>query len=212
MSTTPAKNSSPVSLTPAKHAFAGVNDTGEACICRCQWHWRSMSPVSLIPGSKYRQLRWCHRHRQCIRWRCRWHRWCTSRTFGSSPMHLKEQSVKKQAISRYYFSIASIQSSKESSNHNKTICFAGVNDTGEALEKSNISANIRKKSKSLLGLSSGARRSCLKKKTRGKKSSGTVPLTDYSQNMKSTCSTSHRTKRSRLITIQSLKNLVTLSF
>jgi hypothetical protein len=30
--------------------------------------------------------------------------------------------------------------------------------------------------KSLLGLSTGARRSCLKKKTRGKKSRGTVPL------------------------------------
>jgi hypothetical protein len=80
-------------------------------------------------------------------------------------MHLKEQSVKKQAISRYYFSIASIQSSKESSI-----------DTGNAPEKSNISVNIRKKSKSLLGLSTGARRSYLKKKTRGEKSGGTVPL------------------------------------
>jgi hypothetical protein len=91
-------------------------------------------------------------------------------------MHLKEQSVKKQAISRYYFSIASIQSSKESSNYNKIVCFTGVNDTGDAPEKSNISANIRKKSKSLLGLSTGGRRSCLKKKTRGEKSFGTVPL------------------------------------
>jgi hypothetical protein len=50
--------------------------------------------------------------------------------------------------------------------------FAGVSDTGEAPEKS----NIRKKSKSLLGLSTWARRSCLKKKTRGEKSGGTVPL------------------------------------
>jgi hypothetical protein len=91
-------------------------------------------------------------------------------------MHLKEQSVKKQVIIRYYFSIASIQSSKESSNYNKIICFAGVNDTGDAPEKSNISANIQKKSKSLLGFSTGARRSCLKKKTRGEKSGGTVPL------------------------------------
>jgi hypothetical protein len=91
-------------------------------------------------------------------------------------MHLKEQSVKKQAISRYYFSIASIQSSKESSNYHKIVCFAGVNDTGDAPEKSNKSANIRKKSNSLLGLSTGARRSCLKKKTRGEKSGGTVPL------------------------------------
>jgi hypothetical protein len=91
-------------------------------------------------------------------------------------MHLKEQSVKKQAISRYYFSIASIQSLKESSNYNKIVGFAGVNDTGNALAKSNISANIRKKSISLLGLSAGAKRSCLKKKTRSEKSGGTVPL------------------------------------
>jgi hypothetical protein len=41
--------------------------------------------------------------------------------------------------------------------------------------------NIRKKSKSLLGLSTGARRSCLKKKTRGKKSRGTVPLSAKNQ-------------------------------
>jgi hypothetical protein len=79
-------------------------------------------------------------------------------------MHLKEQTVKKQSISRDYFSIASIQSSKESSNYNKIICIAGVIDTGDAPEKSNISENIRKKSKLLLGLSTGARRSCLKKK------------------------------------------------
>jgi hypothetical protein len=91
-------------------------------------------------------------------------------------MHLKKQSVKKQAISRYYFSIASIQSLKESSNYNEIVCFAGVNDTGDAPEKSIISANIQKKLKSLLGLSTGARRSCLKKKSRGEKSGGTVPL------------------------------------
>jgi hypothetical protein len=91
-------------------------------------------------------------------------------------MPLKEQPVKNQAVNGYYFSIASIKSSKESSNHNTIVCFAGVNDTGEAPEKSNISANIRKKSKLLLGLSTGARRSCLKKKTRGEKSGGTVPL------------------------------------
>ncbi len=54
------------------------------------------------------------------------------------------------------------------SNYNKIVCFAGVNDTGEAPEKSNIFMNIRKKSKSLLGLSTGARRSCLKKKTKVK--------------------------------------------
>jgi hypothetical protein len=61
-------------------------------------------------------------------------------------MHLKEQSVKKQAISRYYFSKASIQSLKESSNYNKIVWIAGVIDTGDAPEKLNISANIRKKS------------------------------------------------------------------
>ncbi len=120
--------------------FAGVNDTGEACLRRCQWH------------------------RQFMHCRCCWHRWCTSRTFGSSPMRLKEQSVKKQAISRYYFSIASIQSMKESSNYNKIVCLASVSDTSDAPEKLNISANIRKKSKSLPCLSTGARRSCLKKK------------------------------------------------
>jgi hypothetical protein len=97
-------------------------------------------------------------------------------TFGSSPMPLKEQSVKKQAASGYYFSIASIKSLKESSNYNRIVRFAGVNNTGKAPEKSNISVNNRKKSKSLPGLSTGARRSCLKKKTRGEKSGGTVPL------------------------------------
>jgi hypothetical protein len=91
-------------------------------------------------------------------------------------MPLNEQSVKKQSISIYYFSKASIKSSKESSNYNKIVCFAGVSDTGEAPEKSNISANIRKKSKSSLGLHTGARRSCLKKKNRGQKSGDTVPL------------------------------------
>jgi hypothetical protein len=95
-------------------------------------------------------------------------------------MPLKEQSVKKQAISKFYFSIASIKSSKESSNYNKIVCFAGVNDTGQAPEKSNISANIRKKSNSSLGLPTGAKRSCLKKKNRGEKSGGTVPLRDSS--------------------------------
>ncbi len=51
--------------------FVGVNDTGEVCLHRCQWYWR------------------------CMHCRCRWHRWCTSRTYGSTPMPLKEQSVKK---------------------------------------------------------------------------------------------------------------------
>jgi hypothetical protein len=60
-------------------------------------------------------------------------------------MPLKEQSVKKQAINRYYFSKASILSSKETSNYSKIVCFAGVVDTSEAPEKSNISANIRNK-------------------------------------------------------------------
>jgi hypothetical protein len=75
-------------------------------------------------------------------------------------MPLKKQSVRKQSISKDYFSIASVRSLKESSNYNKIVCFAGVSDTGKAPEKSNISANIRKKSKSFLGLSTGTRRSC----------------------------------------------------
>jgi hypothetical protein len=54
---------------------------------------------------------------------------------------------------------------------------------GEAPEKSNISANIRKKSKSSLGLPTGARRSCLKKKNRGEKSGGTVPLSHLPHNI-----------------------------
>jgi hypothetical protein len=36
--------------------------------------------------------------------------------------------------------------------------------------------NKKKKSKSFLGMSTGPRRNSLKKKTRGKKSRGTVPL------------------------------------
>jgi hypothetical protein len=179
----------PVSLTPAK-----------TCIRRCQWHWQSMYlPVSLTPAMHVTCVvdtgdvmhHWCHWYwavnianfagvndtgYACL-CQCQWHRWCTSRTFGSSWMPLKEQSLKIQAISKYYFSIASIKSSKESSNYNKIVCFAGVSDTGEAGEKSNISANIWKKSKSSLGLPTGARRSCLKKKNRGEKSGGTVPLT-----------------------------------
>jgi hypothetical protein len=116
-------------MTPAKDVFAGVNDTGNACIAGV------VDTIDAPVG------------------------------IGSSPMPLKEQSVKKTRYQcRYYFSIASIQSSKESSNYNKIVCLASVNDTGEAPEKSNISANIRKKSKSLLGLSTRARRSCLKKK------------------------------------------------
>jgi hypothetical protein len=51
-----------------------------------------------------------------------------------------------------------------------------LNNTTNIGQNSNIFVNIRKKSKSLLGLSTGARRSCLKKKNRGEKSGGTVPL------------------------------------
>jgi hypothetical protein len=154
VSLTPLNNSlpvltsmhSPVSMTPEKHVFAGVNDTGEA-YHQCHWHrWRHASPVSLIPDSKYRQLRQCQWPRQCMHCRCHWHRWCTSRTFGSSPMHLKEQSVKKQAISRYYFSIASVQNSKESSNYNKIVCIAGVL-TPAMHRKSRISPQIFEKNR-----------------------------------------------------------------
>ncbi len=65
------------SMTPAKHVFAGVNDTGEACPQWCWHRWRHASPVSLIPGSKYRQLR-----------RCQWHRWSMSSPVSLTPaMH-----------------------------------------------------------------------------------------------------------------------------
>ncbi len=41
----------PVPMTPAKHVFASVNDTGEACH-RCRWHrWRNASPMSLTPAN-----------------------------------------------------------------------------------------------------------------------------------------------------------------
>jgi hypothetical protein len=42
VSLTPVSNSLPVSMTPVSdtftvlESFTGVNDTGEACICRCQ--------------------------------------------------------------------------------------------------------------------------------------------------------------------------------
>jgi hypothetical protein len=52
-------------------------------------------------------------------------------------MHFKEQSVKK-AISRYYFSIASIQSSKESSNYNKIICTGKVEYLRDYSKKNEI--------------------------------------------------------------------------
>jgi hypothetical protein len=91
-------------------------------------------------------------------------------------MHLKEQSVKKQAISRYYFSIASIQSSKESSNYNKNVCIVGVIDTGDAPVKLSISVNIRKKIEIVTRLVYLGQEKLFKEKTRGEKSGGTVPL------------------------------------
>jgi hypothetical protein len=48
--------------------------------------------------------------------------------------------------------------------------------TGESITNSNNSLNIRKNSKSFLGVSIGTRRRCLMKKTRVKKSRDTVPL------------------------------------
>jgi hypothetical protein len=65
-------------------------------------------------------------------------------------MPLKEQSVKKQAINRYCFSIASIQSSKKSSNYNKIEIVTRHVYWGQ--EK------------------------LFEEKTRGEKSGGTVPL------------------------------------
>jgi hypothetical protein len=53
-------------------------------------------------------------------------------------MPLKEQSVKKQAISKYYFSIASIKSSKESSNYHKIVCTGKVEYLREYSKKIEI--------------------------------------------------------------------------
>ncbi len=55
-----------------------------------------------------------------------------NRIFASSPVALKEQSVKKHATIRYYFLQVCIQYLKEPPNCNKTSDFAGVVDTGEA--------------------------------------------------------------------------------
>jgi hypothetical protein len=93
------------------------------------------------------------------------------------PKPLKGQFEKIQAISRHYFPVSAIQYEKESGNCQKTLDFAGVVDTGEASNISNISANNRKKSKTFLGLSTGTRRSRLTKKNGGEKSRDTVPLT-----------------------------------
>ncbi len=46
----------------------------------------------------------------------------------------------------------------------------------ESITNSNNSSNIRKNSKSFLGVSNGTRRRCLMKKTRVKKSRDTIPL------------------------------------
>ncbi len=109
----------PVSMTPND---TGVNDTGDAFLSgivdsgdvmhhRCRWY-RAVKIANFagVNDTGEECLRRCQRHRRCMHCRCHWHWWCTSRTFGSSQMPLKEQSVKKQAINRYYFSIASIQS------------------------------------------------------------------------------------------------------
>ena len=52
----------------------------------------------------------------------------------------------------------------------------GSEYTGESITNSNNSSNIRKNSKSFLGVSNGTRRRCLMKKTGVKKSRDTVPL------------------------------------
>jgi hypothetical protein len=57
----------------------------------------------------------------------------------------------------------------------------GSEYTRESITNSNNSSNIRKNSKSFLGVSNGTRRRCLMKKTGVKKSRDTVPLTsDFS--------------------------------
>jgi hypothetical protein len=72
--------------------------------------------------------------------------------------------------------MVSIQSSKESSNYNKIVCIAGVIDTGDAPEKLNISANIRKKIEIFTRLVFWGQEKLFEEKTRGEKSVGTVPL------------------------------------
>ncbi len=52
----------------------------------------------------------------------------------------------------------------------------GVFIAGESITNTNNSTNIRKNSKSVLGMSIGTRRRCLVKKTGHEKSHGTVPL------------------------------------
>jgi hypothetical protein len=52
----------------------------------------------------------------------------------------------------------------------------GSEYTEESITNSNNSSNIRKNSKSFLGVSNGTRRRCLIKKTSFKKSRDTVPL------------------------------------
>jgi hypothetical protein len=52
----------------------------------------------------------------------------------------------------------------------------GVFITGESITNTNNSTNIRKNSKSFLGMPFGTRRSCLMKKTGDEKSRDTVPL------------------------------------
>ncbi len=52
----------------------------------------------------------------------------------------------------------------------------GSEYTGESITNWNNSSNIRKNSKSFLGVSNGTRRRCLMKKTGVKKSRDTVPL------------------------------------
>jgi hypothetical protein len=72
-------------------------------------------------------------------------------------------SSKKQAISKNYFKIASIQLSKELSNYIKTLCFVGAIETGDAPEKSNILSNFQKNVKSFLGMSFVTKRNSLAK-------------------------------------------------
>ncbi len=86
---------SPVSMTPAKHVTS-VIDTGDVMHHRCHWY-RAVKTANYagVNDTAEACLRRCQWHRQCMHCRCRWHRWCTSTTFDTSPMLLKEQSVKK---------------------------------------------------------------------------------------------------------------------
>ncbi len=126
--------------------FTGISDNGEHSYW-CRWHrWCHASPVSLIPFSKKPKKSLTSpvsltpvMHALPASTTPAMHASpelltpvLHHRIFATLPGALKEQSVKKHATIRKYFSQVCIQYSKEPSKSNKTSDFAGVVDTGEA--------------------------------------------------------------------------------